>query len=55
MFLNWSDEPVEGALAFVKPGKKVPGFKFKQHGGKSELVREMVRFSRSSRFDFAPR
>ena len=43
LFLNWSDDPVEGALAFMEPGKKVPGFKFKQHGGKSELVRDMVR------------
>eukprot|EP00920_Eleutheroschizon_duboscqi_P032433 GHVT01078327.1.p1 GENE.GHVT01078327.1~~GHVT01078327.1.p1 ORF type:complete len:162 (+),score=6.26 GHVT01078327.1:2039-2524(+) len=41
MFLQWSKEHVNGALAFIRPGKPVPTFKFKQNGGKSELIRNM--------------
>ena len=41
LFVHWSAEPVEGALAFFAPRKNVPGFKFKQNGGRSELIREM--------------
>ena len=39
LFTNYSDTPVEGALAYFKPGKPVPKFKFVQNGGKSELIR----------------
>jgi hypothetical protein len=40
LFINWKKEPLEGALAYFKPGKSIPGFKFKQNGGKSELKRQ---------------
>eukprot|EP00462_Mataza_sp_D1_P020840 CAMPEP_0175142872 /NCGR_PEP_ID=MMETSP0087-20121206/13078_1 /TAXON_ID=136419 /ORGANISM="Unknown Unknown, Strain D1" /LENGTH=271 /DNA_ID=CAMNT_0016426799 /DNA_START=27 /DNA_END=842 /DNA_ORIENTATION=- len=39
LFINWKTSPVEGALAYFKPKKNVPGFKFKTNGGKSELTR----------------
>mmetsp|Transcript_25250 Transcript_25250/g.75790 ORF Transcript_25250/g.75790 Transcript_25250/m.75790 type:complete len:172 (-) Transcript_25250:146-661(-) len=41
LFTHWSETPVEGALAFFAPRKNVPAFKFKQKGGRSELIREM--------------
>merc|ERR1712038_518672 len=40
MFLNWSQKDVTGAVAYFKPTKSVPAFKFKTKGGKSELTRE---------------
>ena len=39
LFTNYSEAPIEGALAYFKPGKPVPKFKFTQNGGKSELIR----------------
>jgi len=39
LFINWTKEKVEGAIAYFKPKKKVPGFKFTQKGGKEELTR----------------
>ena len=41
LFVHWSETPIEGAIAFFAPRKNVPGFKFKQNGGRSELIREM--------------
>lgn len=41
MFLNWSETHVEGALAYLRPGKPVPKFKFVSNGGKSELIRSL--------------
>ena len=40
LFLNWSHEPVEGALAYFRPQKNVPKFKFKKNGGRSEILRD---------------
>jgi len=40
LFLNWSQGAVTGALAYFKPTKSVPKFKFKAKGGKTELTRE---------------
>lgn len=41
LFAWWSETPVEGAIAFMKPRKNVPKFKYNQRGGKNELVRGM--------------
>lgn len=41
LFLNWSETHVEGAVAFFRPGKPVAKFKYKQNGGKSELIRNL--------------
>mmetsp|Transcript_6632 Transcript_6632/g.11685 ORF Transcript_6632/g.11685 Transcript_6632/m.11685 type:complete len:150 (+) Transcript_6632:92-541(+) len=41
LLMHWSEEPVEGALAVIHPGKPVPKFKFKQRGGRIELVRKI--------------
>ncbi len=38
-FAHWSEEPVEGALAKFVPAKPIPKFKFKTHGGRSEICR----------------
>ena len=37
LFVHWSETEVEGAIAFFAPRKKVPGFKFKQNGGRSQV------------------
>eukprot|EP00808_Paulinella_micropora_P019087 g15506.t1 len=39
LFTTWSKTKVEGAVAFIAPGKAVPGFKYKQKGGRAELMR----------------
>merc|ERR1719251_505855 len=39
MFLHWSTDAVYGHVGYFKPTKKVPAFKFKTNGGKSELTR----------------
>jgi len=41
MSVIWSREPVKGALAYAKPSRKVPGFKY-AGGGKWELYREIA-------------
>merc|ERR1712232_1226417 len=41
LFLNWCETKIENAYAYFSPGKSVPKFKFKQNGGKSELIRGM--------------
>mmetsp|Transcript_6733 Transcript_6733/g.20939 ORF Transcript_6733/g.20939 Transcript_6733/m.20939 type:complete len:159 (+) Transcript_6733:173-649(+) len=41
LFSHFSATPVAGALACFEPRKKVPAFKFKQNGGRSEIIREM--------------
>lgn len=38
---RWSMNVVEGALARFIPQKSVPGYKYKRHGGNSELLREI--------------
>lgn len=38
-FSHWSETPVEGALASFVPAKPIPKFKFKTHGGRSEICR----------------
>ncbi|KAL1511664.1 hypothetical protein AB1Y20_004954 [Prymnesium parvum] len=38
--MRWSDGPVDGALAYFKPNKPVPRFKFTQNAGRSDIVRE---------------
>ena len=41
---QWSEKPQEfkeEVLAFFKPNKKVPAFKFKSYGGKQEIIRQM--------------
>ncbi|KAL8430543.1 hypothetical protein Efla_000488 [Eimeria flavescens] len=42
LFIVWSVSPVEGALAFFEPKKTVPDFKFKDNGGKSEIIRNLM-------------
>jgi len=39
LFCTWSATPVEGAIAYFKPIKNVPAFKYRQNGGRSELQR----------------
>jgi hypothetical protein len=41
LYAWWSETPVEGAVAFMRPGKDVPKFKYTNKGGKNEIVREM--------------
>lgn len=38
--LHWSEQPIESALAYFRPSKPVPHFKFTQNAGRSELLRE---------------
>ncbi|CAD7976458.1 unnamed protein product [Amoebophrya sp. A25] len=40
LFLKWSKEPVEGALAFFEAGKPIPPFKFSTNHGKQQLMKE---------------
>lgn len=40
-FLNYSKTPVAGAMAFVKSGKPLAGFKYKKNGGKQEFARQV--------------
>jgi hypothetical protein len=40
LFLNWKHTPVEHALAFFRPKKPVPKFKYTTHGGREELIRD---------------
>lgn len=42
LFINWSHTPVAGAMAFFEPKKAVAEFKYKDKGGKSEIVRNMM-------------
>jgi len=51
LFTMWSATPVEGALAFFHPTKAVPAFKYKEHGGKSELIRGFRGPTRSRFFE----
>eukprot|EP00463_Aulacantha_scolymantha_P006044 TRINITY_DN756_c1_g1_i1.p1 TRINITY_DN756_c1_g1~~TRINITY_DN756_c1_g1_i1.p1 ORF type:complete len:152 (-),score=18.23 TRINITY_DN756_c1_g1_i1:344-799(-) len=39
LFLNWNKSNVDKHIAYFKPTKSVPLFKFKTKGGKSELTR----------------
>lgn len=39
LFLNWSETAINNSLAYFKPTKSVPKFKFKSKGGKNELTR----------------
>jgi len=39
LFINWKEQAVDGAIAYFKPKKTVPKFKFIQKGGKDELTR----------------
>jgi len=39
LFAQWSEEEVDGAWAFFFPRVKVAPFKYKQNGGKTELIR----------------
>eukprot|EP00465_Bigelowiella_longifila_P012635 CAMPEP_0185279422 /NCGR_PEP_ID=MMETSP1359-20130426/63519_1 /TAXON_ID=552665 /ORGANISM="Bigelowiella longifila, Strain CCMP242" /LENGTH=174 /DNA_ID=CAMNT_0027874299 /DNA_START=63 /DNA_END=587 /DNA_ORIENTATION=- len=44
LFYQWSAKPTEfkeEIFAYFEPGKKVPAFKYKKHGGKSEIIREI--------------
>ncbi|CRH03162.1 conserved Plasmodium protein, unknown function [Plasmodium relictum] len=41
LFIVWKREKVENALMFIKPTKPVPEFKFTNHNGKSELIRNL--------------
>lgn len=51
MHATWSHDPVEGAWAFAEPRKKVPGFKFKQNGGRVELVRNCGAVGKKNMFN----
>ncbi|XP_022589359.2 uncharacterized protein LOC34620672 [Cyclospora cayetanensis] len=42
LFIVWSATPVEGAMAFFEPKKAVAEFKYKDKGGKSEIVRNLM-------------
>ena len=39
LFSQWSETPIDGALAYFKPTKVVPKWKFNSNGGKTEIVR----------------
>uniref|UniRef100_A0A6B2LNU8 Immune mapped protein 2 N-terminal domain-containing protein n=1 Tax=Arcella intermedia TaxID=1963864 RepID=A0A6B2LNU8_9EUKA len=39
LFSWWSQEPIQNALAYFKPNKPVSAFKFKDKGGKNEIIR----------------
>ena len=39
LYMRWSHTPLNNAIAMFTSGKTVPGFKFKQNGGKSEVIR----------------
>jgi len=39
LFLHWSETPLPGAVAFLRPTVAVPAFKYKAGGGRSELIR----------------
>lgn len=39
LFINWKKQKMDGAIAYFKPKKTVPNFKFTAGGGKSELTR----------------
>ena len=39
LYLNWSKEPIKGALSFFQPGKPVADHKYKSNGGREELTR----------------
>jgi hypothetical protein len=40
-YLNYSKTPVDGAIAFIKSGAAIAGFKYKQNGGKKEFARQI--------------
>ncbi|KAL8455210.1 hypothetical protein Emag_000955 [Eimeria magna] len=42
LFIIWSHTPVDGAFAFFEPKKAVAEFKFKDNGGKSEIIRNLM-------------
>lgn len=39
LFLKWSREPVENALAFFEAGKPIPPFKFTTNQGRFQLMK----------------
>lgn len=39
LFINWRETKIDGAIAYFKPKKAVPKFKFTNKGGKDELTR----------------
>ena len=39
IFSQWSEAPIKDALAYFKPNKVVPKWKFNSNGGKTEVVR----------------
>ncbi|CAD7971672.1 unnamed protein product [Amoebophrya sp. A120] len=39
LFLKWSKEPVENALAFFEAGKPIPAFKFTTNQGRFQLMK----------------
>ncbi|GBG34246.1 Potassium voltage-gated channel protein eag [Hondaea fermentalgiana] len=41
LHMTWSEEPIEGALAMMTPENPVPKFKFRQNGGRSEIIRRI--------------
>jgi hypothetical protein len=42
LYMQYSSHKVEGALAYFRPKKVVPGFKFTQNHGRVELIRKLV-------------
>merc|ERR1711935_439989 len=40
LFMHWSHTAVPGALAFFSPRKNVPAFKFRDLGGRQEIIRD---------------
>jgi hypothetical protein len=51
LFVNWSDRPVAEALVYFMPKKPVPAFKYKENGGRSELIRGFRGSTRNRFFD----
>mmetsp|Transcript_10508 Transcript_10508/g.20713 ORF Transcript_10508/g.20713 Transcript_10508/m.20713 type:complete len:156 (-) Transcript_10508:438-905(-) len=41
LYMTWSEEPIEDALAVITPSKPVPKFKFRLNGGRSEVIRKI--------------
>lgn len=40
LWLNWSENHVDGAFMFFRPKKKVPAFRYKRNRGREELTRQ---------------
>lgn len=42
LFMIWSEEPVDGAMAYFIPQKEVPAYKYQERDGKNEIIRGLA-------------